>query len=292
MRKRTKYIAVNKMTNHSGGDISVERLAIDDTNTLDNANLGDVDETAQTHRHDRHSFFLLESGTVHLEIDFQKYKIKSPSVIYIHPNQVHRTSTTNVIVSSWAINNENLNPEYLEQLEGITPAKPLVLQQDMFVIIKDAVSLCIKFTERKDDKLYHSFVKDSCNALVALVISQYLEQSNATDKISRFEMVTKTFRKTLEHNYLVAKRPADYARNLHISTPYLNECVKNATGFSVSHHIQQRIILEAKRLLYHSDISVKEIAVKLGYDDYPYFSRLFTKVAGMTPLAFRNKNLD
>ncbi|HEY1053960.1 MAG TPA: helix-turn-helix domain-containing protein, partial [Emticicia sp.] len=96
----------------------------------------------------------------------------------------------------------------------------------------------------------------------------------------------------LERNYSQLKRPADYAQQLNISTPYLNECIKETTGHSVSYHIQQRIILEAKRLLYHSDKSVKEIAADLGFDDYPYFSRLFTKATGMSALAFRNKNLD
>jgi len=66
--------------------------------------------------------------------------------------------------------------------------------------------------------------------------------------------------------------------------------VKSVTGQPVSWHIQQRVILEAKRLLYHSGRSLKEIAATLGYDDYPYFSRLFTKVAGMSPLTFRHKN--
>lgn len=96
----------------------------------------------------------------------------------------------------------------------------------------------------------------------------------------------------MEHNYTAIKRPADYAQKLNVSTPYLNECVKNATGYSVSHHIHQRVILESKRLLYHSDQSVKEIAARLGYDDYPYFSRLFSKITGMTALTFRNKNHD
>ena len=72
----------------------------------------------------------------------------------------------------------------------------------------------------------------------------------------------------------------------------LNECVRNATGYSVTYHIQQRVVLEAKRLLYHSDKSVKEIAAGLGYEDYSYFVRLFTKVSGITPAAFRNKNFD
>jgi AraC family transcriptional activator of pobA len=293
MRKKTKSIPVNMMADNFGGDISIERISINDLQSADIATLSTFEEAKQSHRHDGHSFFLLESGTVLIEIDFQRYTIAPLSVIYVHPDQVHRTiASENVIVSSWSITNENLHPEYLKLLEGITPAKPLVLQQETFSIISEAVSLFIKFGERKNDKLYHSLLKDSCNALVALVASQYLELAKRADKLSRFEIVTKAFKEILERNYTTIKRPAAYARKLNISTPYLNECVKSATGYSVSHHLQQRVILEAKRLLYHSDRSVKEIAAALGYDDYPYFSRLFTKVTGMTALAFRNKNLD
>nr|WP_067053772.1 helix-turn-helix transcriptional regulator [Mucilaginibacter sp. L294] len=284
MHKKTTSIPVNNFGGEYHTGISIEKMSLND--------IPNFEGEEQSERHDRHSFHLLEKGTITIDIDFQRYEMKSPSVIYMHPNQVHRIITfENVTVSSWAINNVNLNPEYLKLLEDITPVKPLPLNAETFSIIAEAVSLCIKFAERKTAKLYHSLLKDSCNALVALAVSPYLEQSKSTDKLSRFETVTKTFRELLERNYTIAKRPADYAEKLNISTPYLNECVKNATGYSVSYHIQQRVILEAKRLLYHSSQSVKEIAAALGYDDFPYFSRLFTKVAGITALTFRNKNL-
>jgi AraC-like DNA-binding protein len=285
MRKKTTSIPVNHFGNEHGSGISIERISAKD--------LLMFKEAKQAHRDDYHSFFFLENGTVSIEIDFRKYSIKSPSVIYMHPNQVHLIlASKNVTVSGCAINNENLNPEYLKLLESITPAKPLVLKKETFSIISEAVSLCIKFSEMKHGKLYHSILKDSCNALVALVISLYIDLEKSADKLSRFETVTKAFNEILECNYSTTKRPAEYAKKLNISTPYLNECVKNTTGHSVSYHIQQRIILEAKRLLYYSDKSVKEIAAELGFDDYPYFSRLFTKVTGMTALTFRNKNLD
>jgi len=290
MRKKNKSIPVNTMADDFDTGISIERMSL---SSADEAILNSSDEAKQSHRHDSHSFFLLEKGTVNIEIDFQKYTIKAPSVIYVHPDQVHRTTAfDNMTVCSWAITNESLNPEYLKLLESIAPAKPLVLKEETFSIISEAVSLFMKFAERKSDKLYHSLLKDSCNALVALVVSQYLESTKSSDKLSRFEIVTKGFREILERNYTTTKRPADYAEKLSITTPYLNECVKNATGHPVSYHIQQRIILEAKRLLYYSDKSVKEIAADLGYDDYPYFSRLFSKVTGMTAMAFRNKNYD
>lgn len=285
MRKKATAIPVNNFGGEFDAGIVIEKIAFRD--------LPNLEEWAQPERHDRHSFFLLEKGTVTIEIDFQKHVIRSPSVIYMHPNQVHRIiQFKDVVVNSWAINNENLNPVYLKLLEDITPAKPLRLSKEMFGLISEAISLCIKFTEREQDRLYHSLVKDSCNSLVGLVISQYTDRSVSAGVHDRFEGITRVFRETLEQNFVRFKRPMDYARKINISTPYLNECVRKTTGYSVSYHIQQRIILEAKRLLYHSDISVKEVAAVLGYDDYPYFSRLFTKVTGMTALAFRNKNLD
>ncbi len=286
MHKKIKSIPVNLMAEDFVAGIAIGKATVKDLRTFK--------ELEQSHRHDYHLFFLQEKGTISIEIDFQKYKIKPSSVIYIHPNQVHRMvgAVVNVTASSWAINNENLNPEYLKLLEDLTPAKPLSLKKETFSIVSEAVSLCIKLSERKHEKLYRSLLKDSCNTLVALIASQYLAQSKSTDTLSRFEIITKAFKAILERNFTTAKKPAEYAQSLNISTPYLNECVNNATGHSVSYHIQQRIILEAKRLLYHSDRSVKEIAGELGYEDYPYFSRLFAKVTGMTPLTFRNKNLD
>jgi AraC family transcriptional regulator, transcriptional activator of pobA len=285
MRNKGKSIPVNHFGGEFDSGIVIEKIFFSD--------LPNLEEWGGSERHDRHSFFVLEKGTVTIEIDFQKYKIKSPSFIYMHPNQVHRIiAFENVTVSSWAIDNENLNPEYLTLLEDITPAKPLLLKKETFSLISEAVSLCIKFSERTNDKLYHSLLRNSCNALVGLVISQYIERSKPVDNLSRLETVTKAFKGILEHDFTTIKQPTAYAKKLHISTPYLNECVKNTTGYSVSHHIQQRIILEAKRLLYHSDKSVKEIATELGYEDYPYFSRLFTKVTGVSAVAFRNKNHD
>lgn len=255
--------------------------------------LQSLGRTDYSHRRDYHIFILAEKGTACIEIDFEKYKIKTPHVLYIHPNQVHRVVTVeNADFYILGISSENINPEYLKLLAHLVPVKPLLLESDIFSIIHESVSLCINIFERKYDKLYSSLLKDCCNTLVALIVSQYLEQTIPTDKLSRFDFITKKFQLLLERDFTSVKRPSDYASALNISTPYLNECVRNATGFSVSYQIRQRIILETKRLLYHSDKSVKEIANELGYNDYAYFSRFFGKATGMTALNFRNKNLD
>ncbi len=290
MPKKSKPIPVNPMTANFGNGIFVGKITSKDFHLYER--IEGFDNIKQSHRDEYHLFFLQEKGTITIEIDFQKYTLKPFSVIFIHPNQVHRTlSFKNATASIWAIKNENINSEYLKLLEDITPAKPLALKRETFSIISEAVSFCLKLSERKNEKLYYDLLNGSCNTLIGLVISQYLIQSKPFDKFSRFEIVTNAFKELLERNFVTVKRPMGYARQLNISAPYLNECVKNVTGYSVSYHIQQRLILEAKRLLYHSDISVKEIATELGYDDYPYFSRLFTKIAGMTALTFRHKTV-
>jgi AraC family transcriptional activator of pobA len=291
MRKKGTSIPVNIMANEFGTGIAVERFIIDDSNDPGGLPTTDYAEAYQSHRHDGHSFFLLEKGMVRIDIDFERFDIIAPSVIYIHPDQVHQTILSeHLVVKSLAINDEHINPEYLKLLQMITPAKPVTLPADTFAIINEAIGLCILLSEQQHHKLHPLVLKDSCNTFVGLVISQYLALAQSTNRLSRFDIITKNFRALLDLHFTKDKRPAYYADRLNISTAYLNESVKNATGYPVSHHIQHRVVLEAKRMLYHSNASVKEIAVTLGYDDYAYFSRIFTKITGITALAFRKGN--
>ncbi|GAB4023539.1 AraC family transcriptional regulator [Spirosoma migulaei] len=250
-------------------------------------------EIQRAHRDGGYSFLLQQKGSSQIEIDFQTYTVEAPAVLYMHPNQVHRLiAFKQATISSWIITPENLLPESLRILEELAPVDPLPLSTESFAILAQTASLCIQLSERKQEKLHYQLLKESCNLLVALVASQYLAQAKPTHSYTRFDLITKAFKSELEREFTTIKSPASYAERLNISTPYLNECVKTTTGHSVSYHIQQRIVLEVKRLLHHSDQSVKEIAADLGYEDYSYFVRLFRKVAGMTPLTFRGKNLD
>lgn len=81
--------------------------------------------------------------------------------------------------------------------------------------------------------------------------------------------------------------PSYYADKLNLSPVYLNEVVKRVTGWSVSNYIRNEIVLRAKRLLYHTNLTAKEIASSLGFEDNAYFTRLFTKATGKSPLQFR-----
>lgn len=290
MPGKKKIIPLSTFSEKYGKGIFIAKASVKDLRLFEQYQ--EFEEVKHAHRDDYHLFFLQEKGTTTIEVDFQKHKLKPGVVMYVQPNQVHRVvDFENTIVTICAINNENLNADYLNLLEEIAPAKPLALKNDALSMISESGSLCIKLANSENQKLHAHALKDSCNTWVALIASQYLQKSNSGDKLSRFDIITKAFKAILERNFETAKKPSEYAQALNISIPYLNECVKRSTGHSVSYHIQQRVVLEAKRLLYHSNRSVKEIADELGYEDYPYFSRLFTKVAGMSALTFRNKNL-
>ncbi|WP_270090828.1 helix-turn-helix domain-containing protein [Sphingobacterium sp. SYP-B4668] len=285
MRKKEKFIPIKTMTDASNSGIVIAKASFDEHDIMS------LDDARRSHRDDYHSFFLLEKGTTDIEIDFQQYTITPFSILYTHPHQVHRIVAMESVSGSFlGISSENINPVYLHLLEEIAPLKPLLLERDVFSILSDSVSLSITLSQRRHERLYHTLLKDSCNTLIGLITSQYLEVAHAADKLSRSEVITKSFKLALQRDFLTIKRPTAYAEALNITTSYLNECVKEATGHPVSYHIQQRLILEAKRLLYHSDKSVKEVADTLGFEDYAYFSRFFSKAVGMSALAFRNKN--
>jgi AraC family transcriptional activator of pobA len=291
--KKNTSIPVNSMADEPGTGIALDRMVVANLRALGSAGPADVTQATQAHREDRHAFFLLEAGTIQLELDFQECLVQAPALVYVHPDQVHRIiSFSQLTVSSLGMTTEKLHPHYRPLLAALVPAKPLALTQETFTLVSDTMALCVRFAARRSDKLLQALLQDSCNALVALIISQYLQQAPPPDKLSRSESLTKSFKELLENQYTTTKRPADYAQQLHVSPAYLNECVKAITGYSVSYAIQQRVLLEAKRLLYHSEKSVKEIAAELGYTDYPYFARLFVKVVGMTALAFRHTRLD
>ncbi len=280
-----KHIPVRTLPNEFGSGIALAKVSPE--------SFWEDEETMQAHRHDYHFFVFQKSGVTLMEIDFEQYHTDKPTILYQSPNQVHRALKVEQIeMYMLIINEENISADYRSILQGISPLKPLEIGIEELDIIEKSYNLCIDLFERTTDKLYFSLLKDSCNALIALLLSLYLKYSEPVDSLSRFERINKAFFLLLEQDFQKQKRPAAYAAKLNISVSYLNECVKNTTGFAVSHHIQQRVVLEAKRLLYHADKSVKEIAFELGYEDYPYFSRLFTKICGMSAKAFRSKNRD
>lgn len=91
----------------------------------------------------------------------------------------------------------------------------------------------------------------------------------------------------IETHFRQKHAPGDYADLLHITTKALAKITKNHFNKTLSSLISERIIIEAKRELYLTNKSVKEIAYELGYDDEHYFSRFFKNNAEVSPQLYR-----
>jgi AraC family transcriptional activator of pobA len=101
--------------------------------------------------------------------------------------------------------------------------------------------------------------------------------------------VVQRFLELLEKNFATKKSVADYAALLFLSPNYLNTIIKKVTGFPASHHIKQRIALEAKRLGAYTDLCMKQVAYGLGFDDIPHFSKYFKSATGMNFTDFKQE---
>jgi AraC family transcriptional activator of pobA len=106
----------------------------------------------------------------------------------------------------------------------------------------------------------------------------------------RKKQLLSDFRKLVNSKFSELKTPREFAQMLNITPNYLNALCKDIYSKTVSEIIQERIILESKRLLAHSGLSVSEISFKLGFKDNSYFGRYFKKAVGIPPEKFRTIN--
>jgi AraC-like DNA-binding protein len=97
------------------------------------------------------------------------------------------------------------------------------------------------------------------------------------------------FRDELEAGFRTRHKVAEYAARLGYSTRTLNRLARENTGLSAKQLIDERVVLEAKRLLAHGHDSVARIAEQLGFDDPSNFSKYFQHRIGTTPAAFRDR---
>ena len=95
------------------------------------------------------------------------------------------------------------------------------------------------------------------------------------------------FRDQLEEQFHSWHQVSQYAERLGYSTRTLNRLARHNTGLSAKQLIDERVVLEAKRLLSHTDSAVAEIAEQVGFDDASNFSSWFRRHTGTSPAAFR-----
>ncbi|MBU2628285.1 MAG: helix-turn-helix domain-containing protein, partial [Proteobacteria bacterium] len=96
------------------------------------------------------------------------------------------------------------------------------------------------------------------------------------------------FRNHLENHLTETRNAKEYAEMMNISYKHLNDICKSVTGSTAKEFIDNFVVLEIKRHLAISDISVKELTYELGFDEPTNFVKFFKKRANQTPSQFKN----
>jgi AraC-like DNA-binding protein len=121
-----------------------------------------------------------------------------------------------------------------------------------------------------------------------LFLSRLYQRHFDTGSTSADRSLFRRFKELVDDRYDTLHQVSDYAQLLNVSPGHLNDIVRQHTGRTATSLIHQRVALEGKRLLFHADLSVKEIGYSLGFDDAAYFNRFFKRLTGETPATFRN----
>ncbi|MBP1848508.1 AraC family transcriptional activator of pobA [Rhizobium petrolearium] len=98
------------------------------------------------------------------------------------------------------------------------------------------------------------------------------------------------FRDLLEQYFREEKNLGFYSERLHVTVPRLNLACKARGAKTASNLLYERVMIEAKRYLLYTEMSVTEISHALGFDDLAYFSRFFSQRAGMPAGFYRRQS--
>jgi len=248
------------------------------------------------HGHDFYLVLLITKGIGTHYIDHKTYKVEPGTFFIVSPGQVH----------CWDLSNQTdgyvmfFKKEYflldfnhdkltkLPFLKSSSSVPYLKLNDGEFNVLKD---LCIKINlEYQNGKFkHHEMIRLFLNVLFVELSRVYERDKGERTvysydlmQLNRFEILIDGHFK--EHRSLIC-----YAEDMNISLKQLSYLCKKTIGKKPSEIILDRIVLEAKRLIVHTDLSISSIASELNYSDNSYFTRFFKKECGVTPDQYRQK---
>lgn len=232
-----------------------------------------------------------------LTVDFNHYKTEVPTLFFL-TYQYLDIKNGNADAASILYYNRDF---YCIQIHDKEVACDGLLFHNIFEIPKvdldDSETMVIKnlfqnikeeleWKESSSEEMIRTYLKQ----IIIRATRKWKKQNldNDTIKIPSNELdVFRDFSRHLELHFREKHNVADYAELLHIAPKTLTHKFKSLHLNSPNQFIINRILLEAKRLLFYTDKPVKEIAYDLGYEDPAYFNRLFTNKIGNTPVNFK-----
>ncbi len=254
----------------------------------------------EPHRHNYYTVLIVEQAKGVHKVDFNTYKFSNKQIFFVAPGQVHQVVATEkpigfaMTFSSQFLVENSIPLSFIESLilfQNYGHNPPLLPNNEQFETINQFANQIFK--------LYGTNKNMSCLSIGAF-LKLLLIECNNMNSINPIEMdvdttgdnLIRAFKKAVEKDYKKEHSTTYYADLLYITPDHLNRTFKAKTGSTAKDYIQSRIITEAKRLLYFTDLSNKEIAYELGFDEPANFSAFFKKHTQLSPSNFKKNEIQ
>lgn len=245
-----------------------------------------------------HGFFqmFLIHGEAHVMHDFREYDAKGATLVFLSPGQVHTANPEPGLYGTTISFTQAF-------FDGAEPPPSRLMDFPFFFPAEAQPWLSLKIP--RDNQILESFAalktdfdadlpgaEDVLRAMLRILfvqVNRVYAKARPQATPARADMLVRAFHLAVEKHFREFQNLPEYARLLDVSENHLNDVVREQTGSSAGEIIRRRRLLDAKRLLSHSDLTVSEIGYQLGFKDPSYFSRFFTRLANESPAAFRDK---
>jgi AraC family transcriptional activator of pobA len=238
------------------------------------------------HRHARlHQVLLIAHGGGWATLDGKTLALPTGSLVNVPPDHVHSFGFEKD-TRGWVT---TMADELLDELLVGVGTQRSELDQAC-VLPSDT------FVTQTVHQIWHEFsgqakaralvLRGLSGVLLGWVARQLAQSSLAQTKINDSELVLR-FKELIELNFKAHWTVSQYAKALSISPTHLSRLTRAANGSSALRMIEARLMREARRNLAYTNLSITSIADTLGFADPAYFSRVFSRDAGVSPKAFR-----
>jgi len=244
-------------------------------------------------RVDFHHLLLVQQGRSRHMVDFIEHPLQPGSVLLVRPGQVQQ----------WHMGDELQGQLTLISAQALAPAmdaaidKELLaldewpsvstLQQGLFTTaVADSDRLKADIARFEGTPVDAAIIRHEVLAML-LRLSRMLRGAASTPEMVQEGKIYRMFCRELEAGFRTRPSVLDLARRIGFSESTLSRACLAAVGRSAKEVIDQRVALEAKRLLVHSKASIAEIAHELGFTEPTNFVKFFKRTALATPVAFR-----
>ncbi|WP_369373952.1 AraC family transcriptional regulator [Streptomyces sp. cg36] len=280
-----------------GGSPPLHRLEVPMPNALPFAmgtfdTIGAMSRAAFPHRHTFYEIVHVTGGTGAHVLDFARFALRPPHLGVIAPGQVHQWDCADG-PDGWVIlfTDDFLldHPDDRALLRGLGPRPWLALDEDAHAWTSSLVAEMYE-EYRTGAEGFHGVLRALLHVLV--VRTARLPGPRGGEEVARAGGVAGAFTALVARTEELPPSVRACADRIGVSVGYLNEAVKEATGRTPGELIRQARTHEAKRLLLHTELTVRQVAARVGFGDPAYFCRFFRRETGTSPGDFRRGGGD